>query len=65
LFDEALECYAQLDSWSEEVFSFYMTALNRSEDISGKPSIRELLDQIHHQSDEVQTLIEEKVKENL
>ena len=65
LFDEALECYAQLDSWSEEVFSCYLTALNRSEDISGKPSIRELLDQIHHQSDEVQTLIEEKVKENL
>jgi len=65
LFDEALECHAQLDSWSEEVFGLYMTALNRSEDISGKPSIRELLDQIHQQSDEVQTLIEEKIKENL
>lgn len=65
LFDEALECHAQLDSWPEDVFSLYMTALNRSEDASGKPSIRKLLDKIHHQSDEVQTLIEEKVKENL
>jgi rRNA maturation endonuclease Nob1 len=66
LFDESIECFARFDSWPEELFDQYLIALQRCEDIEdlNVERIRELLDQIYEQSAEIESKIQEKLKEN-
>lgn len=66
LLDESIECFVQCDAWPEELFEYYLIAIRRCDDLGdvNVETIRELLDQIFDQSNEIESKIQEKLKEN-